>query len=335
MFFVMHVDGSEQPEPFRLGSVRSDGDDTRRARLAWRQPDSLIGAIMRTPVELPIRPWLRRSRSTCAVVAVLSVLAIAPAAAEVGSGTSRAEVRCEEGVARALSTQAARHASCVRSCVLRTDGEQPKRCLPPDYDEPTLRCILAGEAASRASMVRACPEDGGPRDGSCPEAFEQRWGSCADMAEARVATDHAQFGAFTNLVLCEIANRQTDPLASAKRQCQTALSRALVGYFDAVNDVYARCNVARVARLAPEGACSPGSTLHPRFSPGNVLPGIAERTVSAIDRACFAPPAVAPACYGAASGSPGSGAAWVSLVNVIAEGAADTNTFLPETSSDE
>lgn len=264
------------------------------------------------------------------LAALLVLLLAATARGGVTPAVSPGELACQTRVARALSRQAANHARCVARCerlAARTGGPTTA-CVPPGYGGATLACIEAGEARSRAAMVARCPEDG-PRD-TCPEVYEQRGGSCAGMAAQRVATDHGQFGLFTSSVVCEHQDfPRGGELARQRYRCQAAVASALVRHFGAVNAVYARCNAAIARGEAPVGACAFGATLSPR-SPGNVMPALGARTAASIDARCFTPPAVAPTCYDGSVLRPRSGAAWVALVNLIAESAADGNTFVAE-----
>jgi len=259
----------------------------------------------------------------------LLALGASTASCEVTTAVSKRELKCQIGVARALSEQAANHARCVRRCEQRAakTGGPYEACEPPAYGGETLACIIQGEERSRARMRRACPEDG--RKDSCPEEYEGRWGSCAGMADARVAIDHGQFGAFTSSVVCEHQNFVAEPRDGRRRsKCQTKLAGALVAHFGALNRIYARCNAAIVRGRAGVGACVPGATTDPRRSPGNVVPIAGEKTAAKIDAACFSPRALAPTCYDGSPLRSDTGAGWVALVNLIAENAANGNTFL-------
>lgn len=256
--------------------------------------------------------------------------------AEVTSAVSKDEFRCQSAVRAALAGQAAGHAACVRQC--ETDaalrGGPYTDCEAPNYGGATALCLDDGRGAaghgsenrSLATMLARCAEDGA-RD-TCPESYEATFGSCAQMAARRVADDHGTFSLFTQNVACEHENYLTDPTDGRRRaKCMTAVAKAAVAHFAKVTAVFQRCNAAIVKGRLQPGACVPGATSDPRLSPGNVVPRIKAHTAAVIDRRCFSPGTLAPACYNGMGLRPNTGAGWATLVDAITEQTVDARTF--------
>ncbi len=95
-----------------------------------------------------------------------------------------------------------------------------------------------------------------------------------------------------------------NPNTTAEDTCEQGLSKALVKFVSCKGKCYLKCYGGILKGTVPPGSCNPPS-------PGDAtaqtclfdsIKGCENKSIAAIDKACFTAPADAPECYGSLNG---------------------------------
>jgi hypothetical protein len=130
---------------------------------------------------------------------------------------------------------------------------------------------------------------------------------------------------FATLFYCEESGITAPPAtpSTSEAKCEDGVAKALAKGWSAETKCFQKCN-ANLASGKITGSCDALSALTDPTTIACVsdpVKGVVAKTAAAIDKACFTPPATAPACYIPIGGT--SGAIWAGTV-VGGFGNADT-----------
>ena len=244
-----------------------------------------------------------RSTTSMVVGISLGVLVIVPVAS---AQITKDEAKCFITADKTLDKFTASKVNCIVKCEqLARKGEVPFSQCDPPYSGTTLACIAAPvkgvEAKAVASIVKGCAKD-------CPECY----GNCSasGMPATRVATTEANIDVLVPQVGCEETNDK------AKAKCIDTNAKTLAKFVGAKGKCYRKCMSLAFKGVIPVSSCTP-----PASNPAatGCIAKAEGKATAAINKACFAAPAVAPPCYDGTVLRPNTGAGWVALAEAAVD----------------
>jgi hypothetical protein len=257
--------------------------------------------------------------------AALSCLLVSIAAAQFPPVTdpNAAEAKCQKGTGKAVTKFVGAKAKCVSKCLkLARDTSGPYHgCFSLSFysDPATSACIFdpskGAEAKARASIVKACSLD-------CPECYTSQDPDLCSTGHLFVDVSAGITDTFGPFVFC-LENQGSTPSVEAAK-CEDGTSKALVKFAGSVSKCYQKCNQNMLKGKIAAGSCDPPNPADPATQAclGDPLKGARAKAAAAIDKVCSAVPGATPFCYDQAG--LGTGAAWVSIAEVSANGVTPT-----------
>jgi hypothetical protein len=230
---------------------------------------------------------------------------------------TKGEAKCETSTGKALTKQVGAIGKCASKCITtarKTSGPYGG-CFAPYADPTTNACIFdpvkGANAKAKGSITKACTD--APGKDNCPECYGA---SKCTTGEPFVGTTATLTGLQGPNVYCTENGGGTPSKEVAK--CEDGLSKGLTKFVGAISKCYQKCNQNMLkGKIAPD-SCDPPTPAD--GATGTCLSLARTKANAALDKACFVPPAQAPACYDGSGSRPNTAAGWTSLVESIVNG---------------
>lgn len=222
--------------------------------------------------------------------------------------------KCQKAVSKIQEKLFAAETKCILKCkVAARAGLVPfGDCAPPYPTTATKACIMVARQVTLDATPKACGKE--PDD--CPACYND--GDPVLEGILIASTISNDFDAILPMVYCS----DLDGI-----KCMDATAKTIQKFHAAKTKCYDKCWAAAQKGALPSSACVPPSS-DPAIS--ECILKLEAKASTAIDKACFVPPAVAPGCYDGAIHapavfpSPQTGAGWIAFVETVVDGLVQT-----------